>query len=425
MEGFPDTSQDDAIALLEASIAAFLRREADPFGSGSAWIACREFGLFSLLGSAPDSLGFSLSAYARLLASISRLSGRLAFAVAQTNQARLLAAGGGRAAEGALEAVALDSLSRGPGNDPHALRFESALPPGAPDVLWVGRTPNGHADLPRAISSTCIDELRLMPLVQGSALYVFTVHPESLEKAERIDLDEAARQGLAVKQVLDTMAISHGQLWRGFELVLAFCDERLVFNRRLVQFQNIRAVLASTYARLRALSAVISAACANLQVDAVDRLEVLAAIHRRASLRLAGDLMQAFGGTAFMEDSGMPEIYSNVIKLSIGSEWFAAPGRIARTEWLAGQAAVWIGGLMARADVGSRDFWSTYAQRAIDEVPDALGRLLELAGLCLALEHIGAKDDECGGSLRDYLEHEVRESAMAVRHGTFPYVAAQ
>lgn len=405
MDAAPDTSQDDVIGSLEASVAAFLRREPDAFESGSAWRACREFGLFSLLGSAPDSLGFSLTAYARLLVSLSRMNGQLAFAVAQANQARLLSAGGGGPDEGGFAAAVVAQPAARAGNARAGFCFESAIPPAALDTLWIVLPAGGDACLPCEVSARRIDDLRLSPLARGSARYGFLFRPASSDRAPvGADLAEASGQCLAAKQLLDGMAITQGQLWRGYELALRFCDERLIFNRRLAEFQNVRTRLADIYSRLRVLSAVISVACSSGHTHG-GHPEVLAAIHRRVALRAAADLMQAFGGTAFMEDSGMPEIYSNVARLSLGAPWSFPPMLAVSAERLAREVADLTAGRLA--DAGSGELWRTSGQGARNAVPDRLGRILELAGLGLALEHLGAGDDGCGGALRDYWEHAV------------------
>jgi alkylation response protein AidB-like acyl-CoA dehydrogenase len=415
IDAAPDTSQDDVIALLEASVEVFLRREPDLFESGSAWRVCREFGLFSLLGSAPDSLGFSLTAYARLLVSVSRMNGQLAFAVAQANQARLLSESGGGPDEDRFEAAVLARPGWGAGTTTGAcLRFESAIPPAALDTQWIALPSGGDGCLPSAISAPRVEDLRLNPLTQGSARYSFVFRPESLGWAALgAAVAVAARHRLAAKQFLDEMAISQGQLWRGYELALSFCDERYIFNRRLTEFQNVRAKLADIYAHLRVLSSVIAVACVSGQTHRAGRLELLAAIHRRLALRVATELMQAFGGTAFMEDSGMPEIYSNVVRLSLGALWSFPPTLAMPAERLAREVADLMEGRLA--DAGAGEFWRTAVLCVRDGMPGGLRRTLELTGLCLALERVGVEDDGCGGALRDYWEHAVTAGALRRR----------
>lgn len=429
MDDVIDTSQDDTIAMLETSIAAFLRREADPFGSGAIWPACREFGLFSLLGDGPGDSGFSLTAYARLLVSLGRMNGQLAFAVAQTNQARLLSQAFGRPQDG-FEAAVLALPAPGNACANGIACFESAIPPRALDILWAAGIASCNARTPRALPAVSVDNHQLMPLAQGSACHRLGFGPDSSTRlGADVRIDEASLHYLAAKQILDGMAIAQGQLWHGYEAALAFCNERQVFNRSLLQFQSVRARLAHVYVLLRVLSAAISSVCSNVRANpAAPLIAALVAIHRRVALHAAAELMQAFGGSAFMEESGMPEVYSNVVRLSLASMWGFPMQSPVPLNGLACAAIDLANGRLAAAGSGSEwgERWCLATEQMENWPPDKLDRLLEFAGYCLAIDQLDAEDDGCGGALRAYLESETTLMDMArLRRSFLPCAATR
>ena len=131
-------------------------------------------------------------------------------------------------------------------------------------------------------------------------------------------LDNADVCRLRFKRALDYMAIAYGQLARAHRLSLSFTEHRILFRRKLCDFQGIRTSHAENEACLSLLLELLLVLFhldATRSYDGQETVFVLVKVFHRIAVRLLGELMQLFGGTAYMEESSMPEIYDRLFLL--------------------------------------------------------------------------------------------------------------
>lgn len=121
---------------------------------------------------------------------------------------------------------------------------------------------------------------------------------------------------LRVKESLDFITLTCGRLREGQRLARAFTEQRVLFRRALSDNPYVRTWQADHERRLVTLEAVRRLVAEALaQGCAQPDLPLLRYYTASRGLALASDLMQMCGGTGYMRESHMPDVYTSVVAL--------------------------------------------------------------------------------------------------------------
>lgn len=116
------------------------------------------------------------------------------------------------------------------------------------------------------------------------------------------------------KRALDLVFQLCGHLWRGIRAAKAFAAERVLFKRPLAQFPLTQARFLDMELRIAQLQVIAWDLCHHSDGER-DDLKWLTGWSARTAQKLAGDLMQLYGGSGYMMESGMPDTFMWVLAL--------------------------------------------------------------------------------------------------------------
>lgn len=323
-----DDSQDASIAEFQPALERLCRNGLDLTAARDLALVA-DLGLFTVLATESGGLGFSLTAYAKLLATVAEQHSHLATCMAAVNQLWLLPGERPDFSLGRLDYWAE------PWDTPPAA---AAVPGGNCRTLLVPTAinrlflPLATAESERCVAIfTNVTAARLLATRHSgdTRYYYLQLATDRHRPMALLPLNQTHCSRLCFKQALDYMAIVYGQLRRAHRLSLCFTENRILFRRKLCDFQSIRVRHADNHASLALLAGLL---WAMFELDARHQYDgqeaVLLATFRRLARQLLSDLIQLFGGTGFMEESAVPAIYRRVLELDTAYDraaaWFSA-----------------------------------------------------------------------------------------------------
>lgn len=132
--------------------------------------------------------------------------------------------------------------------------------------------------------------------------------------ALRVGLQSAHE--MLVTERIGTMATIIGQMDRAVLLMEDFISNRVIFNRRMIEFELIRTRREQTKVMLAQLEALLVWICQNRRAEA-PRAEVDVAFGAFAAIAVStiGEIVHTFGGSGLMKESGIPGIYESTLHL--------------------------------------------------------------------------------------------------------------
>ncbi len=120
--------------------------------------------------------------------------------------------------------------------------------------------------------------------------------------------------GLAVMERISTMAIILGQLDLAVTLMAEFISIRVIFNRKMVEFELIRTRRDHIKEDILRLEALLFWTCQDDTAAAPLEAHVAYAAFSSQALATIGEIVHLFGGTGLMADSGIPGVYTSILE---------------------------------------------------------------------------------------------------------------
>ena len=120
--------------------------------------------------------------------------------------------------------------------------------------------------------------------------------------------------GLAVMERISTMAIILGQLDLAADLMAEFISIRVIFNRKMVEFELIRTRSDRIKEDILRLEALLLWTCQDDIAGKPMEAHVAYTAFSSRALATIGEIVHLFGGTGLMADSGIPGVYTSILE---------------------------------------------------------------------------------------------------------------
>lgn len=115
-------------------------------------------------------------------------------------------------------------------------------------------------------------------------------------------------------ETLSVMSIVLGQMDQAISLMETFITKRVIFNRRMIEFKQIRTRFMQSIVNIAKLEALLGWICqAYYGFLSPHDLEMSIMAFSSLVVSCIGEIIHTFGGNGLMRDSGIPRIYETIL----------------------------------------------------------------------------------------------------------------